>query len=59
MAKLNDFNIEKLKGSDNYHTWKFAMNNYLEMNDLEKCIIDPVTETDEKKLKKAKNVLSL
>lgn len=59
MAKLNDFHIEKLKGSDNYHTWKFAIFNYLEMNDLEKCIVDEGTETDTKKLKKAKNILSL
>lgn len=56
---MNEFHIEKLKGSDNYHTWKFAITNHLEMNDLEKCILDSGTETDLKKLKKAKNLLSL
>lgn len=57
-GKIENF-IEKLKGSDNYHTWKFAATNFLEMNDLEKCISESDTETDTKKLKKAKNLLSL
>lgn len=33
-----EFNITKLKGSANFHTWKFAMKNFLEMNDLVGCI---------------------
>lgn len=45
--KIHDFHIDKLKGSDNFHTWKFAITNYLEMNDLEKTIDG--SETDEKK----------
>lgn len=61
MAK--EFQIERLKGSSNYHTWKFAIKNYLEMNDLEGCIEmdndNAVKETNDKKLKKAKNILSL
>lgn len=51
--------IEKLHGSANYHTWKFAMQNLLEFADLEKCIVDPVTEKDESKLRKAKAKISL
>lgn len=58
MFKAEGFQIEKLKGSENFHTWKFAVHNYLEMNDLDGCI-GTVTVTDPKKLKKAKNVLSL
>lgn len=62
-VKAGDFHIEKLKGNSNYHTWKFAINNMLELNDLENCIETNATgvviETDEKKLKKAKNLLSL
>lgn len=64
VTMLKEYQIEKLRGSDNYHTWKFAVKNCLEMNDLEKCIVvnattKVATETDEKKLKKANNVLSL
>ena len=55
----SNINIEKLKGSSNYHTWKFAVENLLELQDLEKCIKMNDKETDEAKLKKAKNVLSL
>ena len=44
MAKV--FDIEKLRGSDNYHG-------------LEKCISDPVTETKEEKLINCKAILSL
>lgn len=50
----NNVTIEKLHGSANYHTWKFAMQNLLDFSDMNKCITDPVTETDESKLRKAK-----
>jgi gag-polypeptide of LTR copia-type len=51
--------IEKLRGSDNYQTWAFAVKSLLELNDLEKCIVPgstagSVAETDASKLKKAK-----
>lgn len=64
MSKINDYSIEKLKGSENFHTWKFAIKNYLEMSDLENCVEEASTdgtaaEGDVKKQKKAKNVLSL
>lgn len=36
MAK--DFDIQKLKGSENYHTWQFAITNLLAFNGLSKCI---------------------
>lgn len=62
-VKAGDFQIEKLKGSSNYHTWKFAIKNMLELNDLEKCIelndAGATLETDVKKLKKTKNLISL
>lgn len=54
-----EFQIEKLRGSSNYHTWKFAVTNYLEMQELEKCIDETKIGLDEKSLKKAKNILSL
>lgn len=46
--------IDKLRGSENYHTWKFAMESVLELNNLQDCITDPITEKDEAKLRKAK-----
>lgn len=51
--------LEKLKGSENYHTWKFAMRNLLEFHDLDQCIKKPCVETDDSKLKKAKARLVL
>lgn len=30
--------IEKLKGRENYSTWKFSMENYLALEDLSSCI---------------------
>lgn len=33
-----DFDIEKLSGSDNYHTWSFEMENYLEYKGYGDCI---------------------
>jgi len=51
--------IEKLKGRENFNTWKFAMQIYLEHEDLWKCVEG--TETDERKIirARAKIVLSL
>lgn len=55
--------IEKLRGSENYQTWSFAIRSLLELHDLEKTIVaatardsTPGTaqETDADKLKKAK-----
>ncbi|RYX80990.1 hypothetical protein EON73_05065, partial [bacterium] len=49
--------IEKLKGRENYSSWKFSMQNYLELEDLAKCIDG--TETDAKKNARAKAALNL
>ena len=38
--------IEKLRGTDNYPTWKFAMENFLAHEGLDKCIDADSTETD-------------
>lgn len=35
----NAFNFEKLKGSDNFHTWKFTMTNFLALKGLGDCIV--------------------
>lgn len=53
--------IEKLRGSANYHTWCFAMENVLIFNGYEKCIIEDETkrETSADKLKNCKAILSL
>lgn len=57
----SNIQIDRLTGSNNYHTWKFAIQNVLEMQDLEKCILEDTDkkEKDANKLKKAKNILSL
>jgi hypothetical protein len=65
MPPRNEFEVKKLLGSENYHTWQFAMLNYLELHNFEKCIQgkadDPNTplETDAGKLKQAKARLAL
>lgn len=33
-----EFEIEKLRGSKNYHTWAFAIKNVLILKGVEKCI---------------------
>lgn len=57
--KENKTTIEKLRGSDNYQTWAFAIKSLLELSDLEKCIeigtdTTAASEADAGKLKKAK-----
>lgn len=51
--------IEKLRGTENYSTWKFAMENFLAHEGLDKCIIATGTETDATKNVKAKSSLVL
>lgn len=53
-------NIEKLTGRDNYATWKFAVKNYLQHEELWE-FIDPGPETREDKVKdiKAKSKIIL
>lgn len=53
------FDIPKLKNSDNYSTWRFAIRNVLALKGLEKCISEPVSETDASKLSSCKAILSL
>jgi hypothetical protein len=55
--ELEDF--DKLVGSENYHTWAFAMKNYLDLKGLSGCISDPVTEVKQELLLKSKATLSL
>lgn len=59
MAQKEGLQIEKLRGLENYHTWCFAVKNALEYRNLEKCITEPVTETDTDKLQKCKSILCL
>lgn len=33
-----DFDLKKLAGSDNYHTWQYAMTNFLALKGLSNCI---------------------
>lgn len=55
--------VEKLRGSENYHTWKFAIKNLLELNDYAKCIqatnAGACLETDPDKLRKSKARIEL
>lgn len=53
------FNIEKLKGSENYHTWTFAIGNLLALKNYSQYIeSDSSTDDAEKKLA-CKAILSL
>lgn len=67
-----EFEVEKLRGSDNYHTWQFAVQNLLAFKGLEKTIQTTTVvatstaaariicaETDEKKCTKAKSIIIL
>lgn len=54
-----EFEIERLRGSENYHTWCFAAQNVMLYRQLQKCITDPVTEKDADKLNNCKAWLAL
>lgn len=54
-----DFDTDKLKGSENYNSWAFDMHNILVWRELDKCIDDPITETNTAKLAKARALLCL
>lgn len=67
-----DFDFEKLKGNDNYHTWCFAMRNYLTFKGYQDAIVRIVVpststtpaatkckEDDAEKCSKAQAILSL
>lgn len=49
--------IEKLKGRENFSSWKFSIENYLALEDLSNCLSG--VETDTKKCAKAKAALIL
>lgn len=52
--------INKLKGVEDYNDWKFAMQSYLEHEDLWKCVIgDAEAVRDAKNMAKAKAKLVL
>ncbi|XP_036340351.1 uncharacterized protein LOC118749659 [Rhagoletis pomonella] len=53
------FEVEKLKGQENFHNWCFAIKNILAFKGLHKCITDPVTETNAEKLTNCKALLAL
>lgn len=63
--KSSDFVVEKLRGSENYHNWIFAMENLLQFKGLGNCIIPSsaddniAEETDVNKLVQAKSTLVL
>lgn len=54
-----EYDIPKLKGSENYHTWYFAMKNVLAYKGLEKTIVNLGTESDAKKLVSSKALLAI
>ena len=49
--------IEKLKGRENYYTWKFAVQNFLEHEELWDAILG--IESNQKKVTKATTKLVL
>lgn len=56
MAK--EFNIEKLKGAENYHTWVFEVQNVLRLKKLGKYISEDGDENDDKR-EECRAILSL
>lgn len=42
-----DFDIEKLRGSENYHMWRFAVENVLAFKGLSDCIKSVTTVNDD------------
>lgn len=48
MSKF-EFDIVKLKGSDNYHQWKFSITSYLEFKDFDKTIVSATAEVSPEK----------
>lgn len=53
------YDVEKLRGSDNYHTWCFAIRNVLILKGYEKCIASEETESNAIKLNSCRALLSL
>lgn len=50
-----DFTITKLRGSENFHAWQFAMKSVLEVSELIDCItLDGADETKVKEIKPEK-----
>lgn len=61
MAARNE-HIDKLTGSENYHTWQFAIRNILDYNGWDKCILatdDSDYESNAEKLRKSKAKIAL
>lgn len=56
-TKIGDINVERLKGSENYHAWKETIKNILVIKDLSECLTG--TEKDVVKINKAKAYLTL
>jgi len=56
---VREQDIEKLTGSQNYHTWEFQMRKYLQLKKLDGCIKDPVTEKDPGKLAECEAIIAL
>lgn len=54
-----NFTIEKLKGFENYHTWRVAMRSVLIIEGLEECIQAPVTKMDEHQVERARLLIML
>lgn len=56
-----DFNIEKLKGNENYHTWCFSISNFLDYKGLRASLTSSTATADltATKLAEAKAILSL
>lgn len=51
--------IEKLRGRENYATWKFSIENYLALEDLSECLTSADASKDAKKDAKAKSAIIL
>jgi ribonuclease HI len=56
---VREHELEKLTGSQNYHTWEFQIRKYLQLKKLSDCITDPVKEKDAAKLAECEAIISL
>lgn len=54
-----NFNLEKLQGRENYSTWAYAMENYLEIEDLWGCVTGSVTDATKCRKAKGRIVLNI
>lgn len=59
MSSNVNFNIEKLHGRENYSSWAYAMENYLEIEDLWGCVTGDIIDDSKCRKTKGRIVLNI